>query len=195
MSLRRTVRITRTPESVELYFPPMRMPEVALPLAIFGVIATVLPGVAIAALLPTLAGATGMVSAVLVVSFVVPFAVFGAAFVLLALYMFCNALLVRIDRHAIDTARVLFGIVVRRRKIMRADIAAIESEIASRYQSLFSSDPVYQLVARDRRRSSRVVVAETLKGESLMEELKALIENPSEVRTSRADTWQTINSN
>jgi hypothetical protein len=157
----------------------MRMPEVALPLAIFGVIATLLPGVAIAALLPSLAGATGMVSAVLVASFVVPFALCGAAFVLLALYMLCNALLVRVDRHAIDTARVLFGIIVRRRRMMRGDIAAIESEIASRYQSLFSSDPVYQLVARDRRRSRRVVVAETLKGESLMEELKALIENPT----------------
>jgi hypothetical protein len=179
LSPHRTVRITHTPESVELYFPPMRMPEVALPLAIFGVIATLLPAVAIAALLPSLAGATGMVSAVLVASFIVPFAIFGAAFVVLALYMFCNALLVRVDRHAIDTARVLFGIVIRRRKLMRGDIAAIESEIASRYQSLFSSDPVYQLVARDGQRGRRVVVAETLKGESVMEELKALIENPT----------------
>jgi hypothetical protein len=172
----RSVRTTRTVNSVELYFPPMRMPEVALPLAIFGVIATVLPGVAIAALIPTLADATGMVSAVLVASFVLPFALFGAAFVLLALYMLCNALVVRVDLHAIDTARILFGLVVRRRRMMREDIVAIESEIASRYQSLFSSDPVYQLIARDARRR-RVVVAETLKGEALMEELKALIEN------------------
>ena len=172
----RSVRITRTVNSVELYFPPMRMPEVALPLAIFGVIATVLPAVAIAALIPSLADATGMVSAVLVASFVLPFALFGAAFVLLALYMLCNALVVRVDLHAIDTARVLFGLVIRRRRMMREDIVAIESEIASRYQSLFSSDPVYQLIARDARRR-RVVVAETLKGEALMEELKALIEN------------------
>jgi hypothetical protein len=163
---------------VELYFPPMRMPEVALPLATFGVIATLLPAVAIAALLPSLAGATGMVSAVLVASFVLPFAIFGVAFVLLAVYMFCNALVVRVDPQEIDTARVLFGIVIRRRKIMRGDIAAIEPEIASRYQTLFSSHAVYQLVARDARRSRRVVVAETLKGESLMEELKALVENP-----------------
>jgi hypothetical protein len=180
LSLYRTVRITRTPNGVELYFPPMRMPEVALPLATFGIIATLLPAVAIAALLPSLADATGMVSAVLVASFVLPFAIFGAAFVVLAVYMFCNALLVRVDPHAIDTARVLFGIVVRRRKIIRNDITAIESEIASRYQSLFSSDPVYQLVARDAQRSRRVVVAETLKGESQMEVLKALVENPTQ---------------
>jgi hypothetical protein len=177
LSLRRTVRITRTPENVELYFPPMRMPEVALPLATFGVIATLLPAVAIAALVPSLADATGMVSAVLVASFVLPFAMFGAAFVLLAVYMFCNALFVRVDLHGINTARVLFGFVIRRRKMPRGDIVAIEPEIASRYQSLFSSDPVYQLIARDARRR-RVVVAETLKGESLMEELKALVANP-----------------
>jgi hypothetical protein len=193
--VRHTVRITHTPDGVELYFPPMRMPEVALPLAIFGVIATILPAVAIAALLPSLGGAGGMVSAVLVASFVLPFAIFGAAFVLLALYMFCNGLVVRADRYAIDTARVLFGIVIRRRKIMRGDIAAIEAEIASRYQSLFSSDPVYQLVARDGRRSRRVVVAETLKGELLMEELKALVENPARYSALGADTWQTTHSN
>ena len=59
-----------------------------------------------------------------------------------------------------------------------SDIASIDSEIASRYQSLFSSDPVYQLVARDERHHKRVIVAETLKGEALMNEVKAVIDPP-----------------
>jgi hypothetical protein len=180
MSLRpRTVRITRAPDRVELYFPPLRMPEVALPLALFGAIATILPAIALGALLPSLAVPTGALSAVLIASFVLPFGMFGAAFVLLAFYMLCNALIVHADGNAIDTARLVFGIVVRRRRIMRSDIGSIDSEIVARYQSLFSPDPVYQLVARDIRRGQRVIVAETLEGEALMEELKALVKDPA----------------
>jgi hypothetical protein len=143
------------------------MPEVALPLALFGVIATTLPALAIGGLLPSLAVPSGVLSAILM-----------ASFVLLAFYMACNALIVRVDRDAIVTERVLFGIVARRRKILRSDIASIDAEIASRYQSLFSSDPVYQLVARDERHHKRVIVAETLKGEALMNEVKAVIDPP-----------------
>ncbi|MGZ5232112.1 MAG: hypothetical protein ACXWC3_18995, partial [Burkholderiales bacterium] len=177
MSLRpRIVRITRARDHVELYFPPLRMPEVALPLALFGVIATTLPALAIGGLLPSLEVPSGVLSAILMASFVLPFGLFGAAFVLLAFYMLCNALMVRVDGDAIVTERVLFGIVARRRKILRSDIASIDAEIASRYQSLFSSDPVYQLVARGMRHHKRVIVAETLKGQALMNEVKAVID-------------------
>jgi hypothetical protein len=154
------------------------MPEVALPLALFGVIATTLPALAIGRLLPSLEVPSGLLSAILMASFVLPFGLFGAAFVLLAFYMLSNALIVRVDADAIVTERVLFGIVARRRTILRSDITSIDAEIASRYQSLFSSDPVYQLVARDERRHKRVIVAETLKGEALMNEVKAAIDPP-----------------
>ena len=152
------------------------MPEVALPLAFFGAIAMTLPAVAVAALLPSLQGASGMVSAVLVASFALPFGVFGAAFVGLAFYMLSNAFIVRVGADSVRTARVLFGVVVRRHAIAVADVTALDAEITSRYQSLFSREPVYQLVARDRH-GTRIVVAETLKGESLMKEVKALFEN------------------
>ena len=178
----KTVRVTRTPGGIELFFPPLRMPEVALPLALFGVIATTLPAFTIAALLPSLAGATGLVSGVLLAAFVLPIGIFGAAFVLLALYMLTNALRVRADSEVVETARFLFGIVVRRRRIARSNIASLEAEIASRYQSLFSSEPVYQLVARDAARSRRIVVAETLTGNAIMEQVKALIDNPATPR-------------
>jgi hypothetical protein len=172
------VRITRTPEGVELYFPPLRMPEVALPLAAFGVIAAVIPGVAVVALAPAAAADAGsLLSAALIAGFVLPFIVFGAMFVVLALYMVANALLVRIRSEGIETARILFGVVVKRHRIARSDIDTLEPEIASRYQSLFSADPVYQLVARARDRR-RIVVGETLRGEPAMTRIKALLEDP-----------------
>jgi hypothetical protein len=174
----RDVQITRTPDGVELYFPPLRMPEVALPLAAFGVIAAAIPGVAIVALIPAaIANAGSLLSATLIAGFVLPFVVFGAMFVVLAFYMVANGLLVRIRSEGIETARILFGVIVKRHRIARSDIDCVEPEIASRYQSLFSSDPVYQLVARARDKR-RVIVGESLRGEPAMTRIKALLEDP-----------------
>ena len=175
----RTVRVTHTPQGVELFFPPMRMPEVAAPLALFGIIATAVPAITVAALLPSLGVASGLLSAVLVAAFVLPFGIFGMAFVILALYMVANALRVRIEGETIDTVRLLFGCVVRRHHVVRNDVGSLEPKIASRYQSLFSADPVYRLVAIDTLLNKRVVVAETLEGEAQMQQVKALIENPA----------------
>jgi hypothetical protein len=173
------VQVTRTADGVELYFPPLRTPEVALPLAAFGVIAAAIPGIAIVALAErALSDAGSLLSAALIAGFVLPFFVFGALFVLLAFYMVANALLVRVSAEGIETARILFGVVIKRQRIGRSDIASLEPEIASRYQSLFSSAPIYQLVARARDRR-RIVVGETLRGESAMTRVKTLLENPA----------------
>ena len=178
-----TVRITRDPESVELYFPALRMPEVALPLALFGLIAITLPGFAVAALVPSLAGASGLISAMLLAAFVLPFAFFGAAFVVLAIYMLANALRVRITRESIDTSRLVCGILARQQHVLRADISSFDAEIASRYQSLFNTQPVYQLVARTGRGGKRLIVAETLRGEASLERVRALFEAPRSIDT------------
>lgn len=171
------VRVTRTREGTELYFPPRRMPEVALALGAFGVIGTALTGLTVAALLSALATPATLLMAVLLATFIVPFMVFGVMCIATAIYMVSNALHVRVDAEQIDTVRLVFGVIVKRRRIERSAIAAIEPEIASRYQSVFGATPIYQLVARsaDQR---RVVVAETLKGDTLMEQIRLLIENP-----------------
>lgn len=172
-----TVRIERKAGGIDLYFPPWRTPGVALALGAFGVIATALPAIAIAALLPAaLAGAGGLLGAVLLASFVVPFALFGAACVLVAAYTVCNALLVRVDEHGIATWRMLFGVTIRRGGIERNELATIESRIPARHQSLFGAEPIYQLVALNRSRTQRLVVAESLRGEAVMNEVKARIE-------------------
>lgn len=172
-----TVRITHKADGIELYFPPWRTPGVALALGAFGVIATALPAIAIAALLPAaLADAGGLMGAVLLASFVVPFALFGVACILLAAYKVCNALLVRVDERGIATWRMLFGVTIRRGGIERNELAGIEPHIPARHQSVFGSEPIYELVAFNRGRTRRLVVAESLRGEAEMNEVKARIE-------------------
>ena len=172
----RNVRITRSGDAVELYFPPLRSTEVALPLAAFGAIAAALPSVAIAVLLPSVLASSGaLLSAVLIAGFLLPFLAFGGVFVALAIYMVANALYVRIDRDRIETARGLFGVVVKRRCVERRDVERIEPQIASRYQSLFGAAPSYHLFARTRD-GKRTVVGETLRGEASMARVKALLD-------------------
>jgi hypothetical protein len=172
-----SARIAHTPEGVRLYFPALRSIAAALPLALFGTIAALVPGAAIVVLLPSLvANAGSLLAAVLVGSFVLPFVVFGAVLVGIAVYMMANALDVRADAADIRTARLVFGAIVRRRRIARSDIAAIEAQIPTRYQALFAAAPSYHLYAR-KSDGSRIVVAETLRGAAAMEYVKALLEN------------------
>jgi hypothetical protein len=141
-------------DGIELYFPPMRTPGVALALGAFGVIAAALPLIAMATLVPGALADTGsLMSAVLIAAFIVPFAFFGVAFVALAAYMVSNALLVRIDAQTITTWRMLFGVTMKRSRMALSDLAAIEPHIAARHQNPFSSLPIYQLVALDRSRT------------------------------------------
>jgi hypothetical protein len=181
----RKLRITRRGEVVELYFPPLRSPEVALPLAAFGAVAAAVPALTIAAVLPAIVGDAGnLLGAVLIAGFVLPFVAFGAVFVALAIYMLVNALYVRADAATIETARVVFGVAVKRHRVQRTGITDIEPQIASRYQSLFGAAPSYHLIARTRD-GKRIVVAETLRGEETMQRVKALLDNRA-INTSGA---------
>lgn len=173
---RRIVRVSRTAGGVELYFPPLRLPQVALPLALFGLLAFALPAIGGAALLPAvLAKPMGMVTALLVGAFVVPFAIFGAVLMVQAFSMLAGALRVRIDRQGLTASRRLLGVRVAEKRLGHPQIVAIEARIPARHQSLFGSEPVFQLAARDAH-GSAIVVAESLRGATLMSEVKALIE-------------------
>jgi hypothetical protein len=173
----RAVKLRRTDDGIELYFPPLRMAQVALPLAVFGLIACALAAVGGAAMASgAVATSAGFLSAVLMAGFVAPFALFGIVFVVLAVYMFFNSLHVHVDAEGIATRRRIFGVTVRRRRIARDAFGALEPEIVSRHQSIFSREPVYQLVVHEKLPTRRAVVAETLHGEALMNQVKAAIE-------------------
>ena len=161
----------------ELNFPPLRDPRIALPLAAFGVIACALAAIGAAVMLAGVsAGVGGLLAAVLMIAFVAPLGVFGVIFVALAIYMVCNALSVTVGDEGIETRRTLFGFLLAHRRIARSELDAVEPEIASRYQSVFETEPVYLLVARDATRRMRVIVAESLRGEARMTEMRSLIE-------------------
>ena len=110
------------------------------------------------------------------IGFVAPLGAFGAIFITLAVYMVCNGLSVTVGEDGIETRRTLFGLPVARKRIGKSELRAIEPEIASRYQSLFDAEPVYLLVARDATRRMRVIVAESLRGEARMSEVRSRIE-------------------
>jgi hypothetical protein len=178
---RDVVRLAHTHDGIELYFPPLRMPQTALALGMFGLLAIVLPAYATVALIPAGGSdAHGLLALVLIGSFVAPFLVFGTAFIALAIYMLGNSLTVRVSATTIGTVRRVFGIALRQREMQRADIAAIEPEIAARYQNAFAVEPCYRLVAQHRLGRGRgLVVAESLTGEPLMARVKALLDQPS----------------
>lgn len=171
------MRVTRTADGVELYFPPLRAPGVAAATAAFGVACLVPSLFATAALAPAHGADTpGMLSLILVGAFTVPFLVFGVVFIALAVYMLANSLTVNVTASAIRTTRSLFGMRLARRELRHAEIAAIEPEISAKYQSLFAAEPRYRLVARAAARGSpRLIVAEGLVGERAMEQVRSLI--------------------
>ena len=154
------------------------MPQVALALATFGAIACALALVGGAVMLAgALASTAGVLAAVLMVGFVAPLGAFGVIFLAFAVYMLANALVVRVGPEGIVTSRRLFALVLSRKRLPREAVVALEPEIASRHQNLFSAEPVYRLVARDASSRARVVVAESLQGEALMDEVKSLIQS------------------
>jgi hypothetical protein len=173
----RVVRVNVTDGRVELYFPPLRNLTSAIGLGVFGLIATAIGSIGTMALVGGAAGpAGGVMSAVLLVSFVLPFAIFGIAFVLLALYMALNGLLVHATSDGIETCRTLFGVAFGARRLASLEIRSVESQIATRDQSPFTAQPIFRLLAIDAARDRRLVVGESLEGDAMMQRLKALIE-------------------
>jgi hypothetical protein len=174
---RRLVRMRRTASGLELYYPPLRSPQVAIPLALFGALACALPALGAGALLPfALASTAGALTAVLIGVFIAPFAIFGVVLVMQALHMLAHSLRVHVSDQGIIAAPFVFGVPLRARELERSEIASIEPRIPTRHQSLFSAEPIYQLVAWNAARTRCINVAESLRGEALMLRVKAAIE-------------------
>lgn len=181
------VRLTRTAQGIELYFPPLRSIAASAGLGAFGVICTALPAVAGAALVSALGFDThGLLVIALLAGFVLPLFAFGLTFVALAVHQVANSLYVRVERAGIATARRAFGFTFGRRVIGRADIAAVVPRIPSRFQSPLAAEPSYRLIALSRAPGKAgVVVAESLSGEALMERVRTLIEDAAGLSRSK----------
>lgn len=195
------VRLTRSLQGMELYFPPLRDPVAAAMLALFG-ISCFIPGFFAAVAVAPLAksGPAGMLSLVLMSIFILPFIAFGVLFVVLAVYQVANSLTVRVTEAEIRSQRRVFGMMLRDQRVASANIAAIDAVAVLRHRKPREDVSYYSLVVKPRSgagltmpeahrtgrivqfRNRKVTVAESLRGEALMEEVKAEI-----VRTARLE--------
>lgn len=183
---REIVRVAATPSGVTLYFPPLRAWRFALRLALFGVallVPALLAGIAFAP-----AGkhdAAAVLTLVLTAAFVYPLVLFGAVFVLVALFAVSTSLTVDAGAHGIRAVRRVCGIRTRDRALPRAAIAAIEQETATAPRGL-GGNTFYRLVVltlptwnadNDVRRYNvrRLVVADGIPDETLAQALERLI--------------------
>lgn len=175
------VRLKRLPQGLELYFPPLRDGSVAAVLGAFGALSVALPGAAAIGLgAAGGSGAGGWVAMVLIGGFIAPIIVLGVVFLALAVYMLANSLTVTVGPAGVAAARRIFGLTLSRHEVWYAEVAVVEPQIPARYQSAFSGEPRYRLIARHRTPGMpAVVIAESLQGRALMEQIGALIARES----------------
>jgi len=180
------VRVTGTPSGIRLYFPPLRAWRFALRLALSGIALLVPALIASIAFAPAgKSDAAALLTLVLTAAFVYPLLLFGAAFVLVALFAVSTSLTVDAGAHGIRAVRRVCGIKVRDRALPRAAIAALEQEIATAPRGLGGAS-FYRLVAltrpswnesADGRRYNvrRMVVADGIPDEAVAQALEALV--------------------
>lgn len=183
---REIVRVAGTPSGIRLYFPPLRAWRFALRLALTGIALLVPALIASIAFAPTgKYDAAALLTLVLTAAFVYPLLLFGAAFVLVALFAVSTSLTVDAGAHGLRAVRRACGIKVRDRALPRAAIAALEQETATAPRGLGGA-VFYRLVALTRpawnasddgRRYNvrRMVVADGIPDEGLAQALEALL--------------------
>jgi len=173
------VCLTRLSDGIELYFPPFRAAGAALSLGLFG-LACLIPGLFAALAVAPLAvsDASGMIAIWLMSIFILPFIAFGVLFLALAGYRLTNSLKVIVTSSYIRTLRGFLGFPLWERRVIQGDISALDPVAAGRYRWLRDAVPLYDLVVRAKTSAGRdwsITVAERLRGEDLMEQLRVEI--------------------
>ena len=170
---RDVVRITRLSDALELYFPPLRNVGAAVGFGAFGALSIALPVAAVTGIGVTDApGVNSWLALILIAGFALPILVFGFVFIGLAAYLVANSLTVRAGPECILTERRLFGLTVSGRTFPCSEIAALVAQRPRQFQSHFTPEARYRLIARHRdpHRGS-VVVAESLPGLAATEQM------------------------
>jgi hypothetical protein len=131
-------------------------------------------------------GPAGMLALWLMSIFILPFIVFGVLFLAIAAYRLTNSLTVSVTPFELNTVRRVLGIAIKKRRVARAELLALEAVPSRRYRWLRDDDTYYDLVVKTkagpppataggdaRTCCPAVTVAESLRGEKLMEAVKA----------------------
>lgn len=169
------VRVTYTPRGVRLHFPALRGWRRSLRLALIGV-ALFVPScyAAMAFAPPAFPDAAAVLTLALTASVVFPVLLFGALFVLVALYAVANSLTVEVDTNGISTERRVLGFSIRTRTLPAAAIRALESKPVIAHRGL-GGHTSFQLIAAATGPHAGLIVADGVPDETQANALKTLI--------------------
>jgi hypothetical protein len=161
---------------VVLYFPPLRAAGSALMLALFGGACSVIGLAAISGLVRSgETAAASMLALAFAGVFALPLLALGQLFIVIAIWTAANSLYLDVSSAGLRTIRKWFGYTIVQKVIARDDIAAIDSRFAAKYIGAFGSVRYYRLVARARDSEKPVLIADSLKGSDMVEEIRQLI--------------------
>ncbi len=170
------IRVIRLDAGVGLYFPPLRTAGAALMLALFGIACTMIGLAAIAGLVRSGdTQAASMLALAFAGVFALPLLLLGQFFIVTALWTAGNSLYVEVLPEGIRTERKWFGYGIARRAIAATEISAVESRLAAKYLSFFSSARYYRMFAATRSAERPLLIADTLHGTALTEEIRQLV--------------------
>ena len=174
--IRGAVHITPRGGGVALYFPPLRAAGSALALALFGGACSVIGLAAIAGLARS--GETAAVSMLALAFagvFALPLLVIGQLFIAIAVWTAGNSLRVEVSSAGLRMVRRWCGYTIARRALAHDEITAIDSRLAARYVGVFGAARYYRLVARARNSDRLLLIADSLKGPAMTEEIRQLV--------------------
>ena len=161
---------------IGLHFPPLRAAGSALMLALFGGACSVIGLAAVSGLVRSGETATASMLALAFAGvFALPLLALGQLFIVIAIWTAANSLHVEVSSAGLRTVRKCFGYTIVQRAIARDEIAAIDSRLAAKYIGAFGSVLYFQLVARARNSAQPVLIADSLKGSGMVEEIRQLI--------------------
>ncbi len=170
------VRVTPFDAGIELYFPPLRAAGSALMLALFGIACSVIGLAAIAGLVQSGDSAAASLLALAFAGvFALPLFALGQLFIAVALWTAANSMRVAVSHHGLRVVRHWFGYPIVRRAVALEDLSAVESRLDAKYIGAFGPARYYRLFARARMSTRLLVIADTLKGPDMTEEIRQLI--------------------
>jgi hypothetical protein len=161
---------------VALYFPPLRAAGSALMLALFGGACSVIGLAAISGLARSgESAAASMLALAFAGVFALPLFALGQLFIAIAVWTAANSLQVEVSHAGLLAVRRWFGYTIARRVLARDEIAAIDSRLAAKYVGAFGGIRYYRLVACARGTDRPLLIADSLKGPDMTEEIRRLI--------------------
>jgi len=170
------IHVAPLASGIALIFPALRAAGSALMLALFGVACSIIGLAAIAGLVRSAdTAAASMLALAFAGVFALPLLLLGQLFIVIAVWTAANSFCVEVTSGGLNVVRNLFGYTVARRALAGDDITAIDSRMAARYVGAFGPARYYRLFARSRNSPRPLLIADSLRGPAMTEEIRQLV--------------------